>query len=209
MWRFGIASVAVLAALGLVAGCQPATSVTVPPASPSASVPESASPEPSFRCTPEAGGDEYDCSQAQHEEMVAKDALYAEAEEVYRRFHAEATRISRTGGVSEPTTELSATASGEFLADAMVFFSDLAERGIRAKGEDPLIASVGRLPGRKKGDSTVAIVVCTDSRLWGYYQGRKRLWQGSLGLDEVYFARADGVLRIVGADGKDGTECDV
>ena len=44
MWRFGIASVAVLAALGLVAGCQPAASVTVPPASPSASVPESASP---------------------------------------------------------------------------------------------------------------------------------------------------------------------
>ena len=32
-------------------------------------------PAPSFRCTPEAGGDEYDCSQAQHDEMVSKDCL--------------------------------------------------------------------------------------------------------------------------------------
>jgi hypothetical protein len=33
------------------------------------------------------------------------------------------------------------------------------------------------------------------------------MWQGVLGLDEVYFALIDGDLRIVGADGKDGTKC--
>jgi hypothetical protein len=201
MWRFGGTAVAALAVLVVLAGCQAVASPTTTSSAPAPTV-TSASPEPSFTCTPEAGGDEYECTQAQHDEMVAKDALYAEAEEVYRRFHTEATRISRAGGVSEATA-----ASGEFLADAMSFFSDLAKQDLRAKGEDPVIVSMVRLPGRKKGDSLVAIAVCTDSRSWGFYQGRKHMWQGVLGLDEVYFALIDGDLRIVGADGKDGTKC--
>ena len=54
---------------------------------------------PSYRCTPEAGGAEFDCTQHQYDEMVAKDKLYAEAEAVYRKFFVEDVRIFRKGGI--------------------------------------------------------------------------------------------------------------
>ena len=85
-------STAVLALALALAGCQPAT--TTP------------TPVPSYRCTPEAGGAEFDCSQHQYDDMVAKDQLYAEAEAVYRKFFAEDVRILRKGGVQEPTEAL-------------------------------------------------------------------------------------------------------
>ena len=78
-----LASSVVLACL--LAGCQP------PAPSPT--------PVPSYRCTPEAGGAEFDCTQHQYDEMVAKDKLYAEAEAVYRKFLAEDVRILRAGGI--------------------------------------------------------------------------------------------------------------
>jgi hypothetical protein len=84
----------------LLAGCQP----PVP----------SPTPVPSYRCTPEAGGAEFDCTQHQYDEMVAKDKLYAEDEAVYRRFLVEDIRIMRAGGVSSPTPELLETTSGAF-----------------------------------------------------------------------------------------------
>ena len=203
MWRFGIASVAVLAALGLVAGCQPATSVTVPPASPSASVPESASPEPSFRCTPEAGGDEYDCSQAQHEEMVAKDALYAEAEEVARKLFAENIRITRAGGVTEPTPVLLELSERYFLEDVMQQYRDFHKNRLLPKGEDPLIVRVERLAGRSKEGSVVALRICVDASNWAFYRGDKLKSRGYLAEDDIYFTRTNGVLKAFGADGRD------
>ena len=54
-------------------------------------------PQPTYTCTPEAGGEPFTCSQYQYDEMVGRDALYAEAEAVYRKFLAEDVRIMRAG----------------------------------------------------------------------------------------------------------------
>ena len=81
-------STAVLALALALAGCQPAT--TTP------------APVPSYRCTPEAGGAEFDCSQHQYDDMVAKDQLYAEAEAVYRKFFAEDCGLRAGGSASPP-----------------------------------------------------------------------------------------------------------
>ena len=124
----------------LLTGCQPTTPTPVP--------------VPSYRCTPEAGGAEFDCSQKQFDDMVAKDRLYAEAETVYRKFLAEDIRIMREGGVPHPTPVLLETASGAFLDDAMAEYKDMLGLGLRAEGSDPVVVSLARQPGLSKGGST-------------------------------------------------------
>ena len=176
--------------------------------SPSASVPESASPEPSFRCTPEAGGEEYDCSQAQHEEMVAKDALYAEAEEVARKLFAENIRITRAGGVTEPTPVLLELSERYFLEDVMGEYRLLHERRWEARGTDPVIVSVTRLPGRSKAGSAVALRVCVDASGWSFYKKDQLKSSGGLAEDDMYFVRSNGVLKALGADGRGVEACD-
>ena len=207
MWRFGIASVAVVAVLGLVAGCQPATSVTVPPASPSASVPESASPEPSFRCTPEAGGEEYDCSQAQHEEMVAKDALYAEAEEVYRRFHAEDVRMLRAGGSDQPTAVIEETTMGYFKSESLEFYRNMYKLDRRSVGGSIELVWVRRVPGVSKAGSVAVMLACTDASTTSTVQAEEEIGPGGIVQDQLYFGRDDGVLKIMGTDAKLVKEC--
>lgn len=71
----------------LLAGC-------VQPAEPT----PSASPTPTFLCTPEAGGAEAPCSEADYRKMKEKDALYAEAEQVYRKYKAEMLKALQAGG---------------------------------------------------------------------------------------------------------------
>lgn len=165
------------------------------------------SPLPSYRCTPEAGGAEFDCSQKQYDDMVAKDKLYAEAEAVYRRFLAEDVRIAREGGVSEPTEELLATATGAFLDDVLAGYRDDKGQGITIRGGDRIIKSLARLPGVAKAGSSVALRVCVDSTSVDVFRAEQRVGSGLITSDDLYFGRADGVLKILGADGKEVKSC--
>lgn len=194
MSRFTMIAVAILGMACLLAGCQPPAPTVAPTPTPATI------PTPSFSCTPEAGGDAYECTQAQYDEMVAKDALYAEAEAVFQEFFAENIRISRAGGVEEPTEVLLATATGAFLENAMEIFRDMAKRGLKANGNDPT-AAVKRLPGSSKGGSIVALSVCVDASGWAFYRGDELDSHGRPAEDHIYFSRIDGVLKMIGADG--------
>ena len=184
-----------VAALCLLSACTP-TTIPTP------------SPAPSYRCTPEAGGDEFDCTPAQYDEMVAKDKLYAEAEAVYRRFLAEDMRIARSGGVTEPTKELLETTSGAFLKNAMnEYRSNLKER-ITIEGGDREIKSLTRLAGLSKAGSVVAIRSCVDATSIRVLKNGKYLGQGLVTRDDLYFSRVDSRLKIIGADGKEVESCE-
>jgi len=205
MSRLMHAVVAVLAASCLLAGCQPTSPLpspgTMEPTSPSGA------PTPTFRCTPEAGGEESPCTQAQYDEMKAKDALYAEAEAVYRKLFAENIRISRAGGVSEPTDVIAETTTGAFREDVMAIFEGLAERGLRARGSDPVVI-VARAPGVSKEGSIVALSACVDARGWAFYRGDERVSEGKAAADLLYFNRVeDDALKIIGADGELVSSC--
>lgn len=181
-------------AVCLLAGCQPAA-------------PPSPVPAPSFRCTPEAGGPEFDCTPRQHDDMVAKDQLYAEAEAVYRRFFAEDVRIFRAGGVTEPTAVLLETTTGAFLDDSMGLYRSLKKDSRRLEGGDIRLAYLKRRPGISKQDSVVAMVACVDARSATVIEHGKSAGQGYVVEDVLYFARFDGVLKIQGADGQEESEC--
>lgn len=204
--RRSASAAAVLVAV-MLAGCQPASPTTAPtPSSPPAST-ATPVPTPTYQCTPEAGGEATPCSQIHYEEMKAKDWLYAEAEAVYRQFFDESVRISRTGGVDKPTQILLDTTARDYLDNMMTIFESLHSRGVRAKGDDPLLF-VSRLPGVSKAGSIVALTVCIDSTGWAFFNGSKQTAPGRVGIDEVYFARVDQHLKIIGADGREAESCE-
>ena len=207
MRRLASITAAILAAV-VLAGCQP----TAPPATPtpsSTNAPPSASPvpTPTYLCTPEAGGDEAPCSQLEYDEMKAKDSLYAEAEAVYRKAFAENIRISRSGGVTEPTAVIEETTEGAFRDDVMAIFSEMVEENLRARGADPSLV-IERAPGLSKQGSVVALSVCVDATEWWFYNDNNRVSQGKIGLDLVYFDRFGDTLKIIGADGRFVDSCD-
>ena len=200
------AAAAILAATFLLAACQPSSPVQTTPTSSSSS--PVATPTPTFMCTPEAGGEASPCSQAQYDEMKAKDALYAEAEAVYRAYWAEVIRIMRAGGTREPTEVLLRTTTGFHQDDVMESLGELLEDGLRAKGDDPKIGWVKRLPGQTKEGSVVAISTCVDARGWGFYRQGQLVTPGRVGIDDLYFTKVDGSLRIMGADGEEAATCE-
>lgn len=212
MYRFArtLTVMLVAAITSMVAGCQPSSpspsTPTSPPASPSPTFPSPA-PTPTYLCTPEAGGETTPCSQRQYDEMKAKDALYAEAEAVFREFFAENIRISREGGLSEPTDVILATTSGAYLEDAMTLFRRQLDRGTRAKGADPDVVKIQRLVGQSKGGSVVALEICVDATGWGFYKEDKRVTDGIRAVDKTYFAKVDARLKMIGADGREVESC--
>lgn len=189
--RVGLAALA----LATVAGCQPPAAVPTP------------APTPTFTCTPEAGGDAYECSQAQYDEMVAKNELYAEAEAVYRKFLAEDIRIMRAGGVMEPTPVLLETTTGAFLEDVMSDYRQAKKMGTRVAEGDRKLEWIRRLAGVSKGGSIVAISACVDSTSSRFFVGDRYVGRGLLNRDDLYLARSDGLLRIIGADGEEVETC--
>lgn len=189
------AALGLLCPLALITACQQAPAVTPAPA-------------PILRCTPEAGGAEYDCSQAQHDEMVAKDKLYAEAEAVFRRAFQENIRISRAGGSPTATPVMLETAAGDFLDGLRSEYARLDSERLRAKGRDPRIVSVVRLPGKSKGGSSVALRVCVDASGWSFFRDGNAISHGFPAADDIYFATRDGRIRMIGADGQKVKRCD-
>lgn len=182
--------------LCLLTACTP----TTPPPTPS--------PAPSYRCTPETGGDEHDCTQAQHDDMLAKDKLYTQAEAVYRKYLAEDARILRAGGISTPSPALLATTGEEFLADAMDNYKAVADRKVTAAGPQPSLVYFRRAPGRSKTGSIVSATVCVDGSSLEFFRSSKSLGKGRVIKDETYFAEIDGALKVIGADGSRVKSCE-
>lgn len=187
-------STAVLALALALAGCQPAT--TTP------------APVPSYRCTPEAGGAEFDCSQHQYDDMVAKDQLYDEAEAVYRKFFAEDVRIYRAGGISEPTPILLETTTGDFLADSMDLYRSLKESQTQVVGGEILLVSLMRESGVSRGGSLVSMRACIDGSSTRVQTKGRKPERGGIGVDVVHFTRPAGEgLKIDSAQSKEVAKC--
>ncbi|MFT3875014.1 MAG: hypothetical protein QM708_01090 [Propioniciclava sp.] len=190
----GTKRTAILAALlllaGLMAGCTPTTPT----------------PSPTFvtyTCTPEAGGDPYPCTAKEHEEMLAIDALYTEAEAVYRRHMAEVFRIGAHWELSEVTPEIEATAGGPYLERMRDIFATDREERVKQTSGEPIVEWVKRFPGRSMSGSVVA--------LWTCVNGTPRVTSttkepgGTPGIiteNRLYLSRIDGVLKIWDSEAK-------
>ncbi len=166
----------------LLVGCTP----TAPPST--------APPTPTFMCTPEAGGAESACSQQDYDKMKAKDALYAEAETVYREYQAEYERVIRAGGASNSLRKLRGVLGdpedSERACSRNSRTSRLrpAHRGARDRGR----ISHRRRPGIEMNGSVVAMEFCMDASSTRVIEEKRReVRDGVIARDECYF-RPDG-----------------
>ncbi len=169
----------------LLAACAPATAPTP-------------SPTPtSYQCTPETGGEPYACTAEQHADMVALDALYAEAETVYRRHMTEVFRLSSHWELAEVTPEIEATSAGPYLERmTQIIAANRANRIERTSGE-PKLGWVKRLPGKSLGGSIVALWTCVDgSGRISTTMDAPKGESGIVGENRIYLRRIDGVLKL-------------
>ncbi len=189
---------ALLAVLALVlVGCIGQTPVSPSP-----------SPAPTFRCTPEAGGSEAPCSDQQYQEMKAKDALYAEAEQVYRTYQAEFLKVIRAGGADKLTPGLEAVlGSDDARKSALSQLRTFKKRNVSIKGPGVQIVSVVRRPGLVRADSLVSMDFCVDSRSTRIYRNSKLVAAGSLGVETTYFGRVSNRLKITYIHGEGVDSC--
>lgn len=179
-----------------LAACAPSSSPVSTPAQSLAPV-----PTPSFQCIPEVGGAPSACTEAQHQEMLTKEALYAEAEGVYRRLFAEHSRLFEEGReVGDDAFEL---ATGE----AVGTLRDAHEGGVRFEGGKAELVWVRRLPGRVRGGSVVALESCVDTSQVDLFQGNVHLGRGGSALERAYFSHVDGALRIKHVESKSVEFC--
>lgn len=151
-------------------------------------------PTPTYRCTPEAGGAEYPCDQRAHDEMVAKDALYAEAEAVYRKLFAEEVRLYREGAtISLAITDL---AKGAYLLALEERHRQQHERGGKSVGGNFDLVYIQRNPSAVMSGSAVSLTICVDATSVSEVKGSQELGRGNRVRESLYFAHHEGRLKV-------------
>ncbi len=183
--RILIAAVAVGVVLS---ACTPTPVVTPTP-----------TPTPTFACTPEAGGTPSPCSQAEFEEMKAKDALYAEAEAVYRR----TVQIRMDAYSGRPIPDLTTVAVGSGLESLT---TDL-QRGITIKSGELIIVSVARNPGQSREGSIVALTSCIDTTQADIYDRGTKITLNPRGIESTFYRRDGEALKLAYIGSKGSSPC--
>ena len=90
--------------------------------------------------------------------------LSAMAEETYRTFFAEWTRLEREGGATEPTPAMRATATDQYLESVMAFLRDQKQTGYRIVGPMATARAIAAPGGDFAGiDPQLTLKVCEDS----------------------------------------------
>ncbi|MFZ2749067.1 MAG: hypothetical protein WAZ15_02075 [Propioniciclava sp.] len=118
-------------------------------------------PTQAQRCVPEAGGEAVPCGPVEFEASQRRDALYAEAESVYRRYWAELRRIEVLE-YPKVTSELEAVVGGQFRDVVAQLVTKLGFTQ-RLSGDSPIVW-VKRWVGPQRSDSLVSLEACTDER---------------------------------------------
>lgn len=167
------------------------------------------SPTPtSYLCTPEAGGDAYPCTAEEHATMVALDALYDEAEAVYRRHMAEVARISSHWEFADVTPEIEATAAGPYLERMTELIASNRDNRIERVSGEPEIGWVKRLPDKSLGGSIVALWTCVDGSQAIFTSLEAPNGEpGIIGHNRIYLRRLDGALKLWESEVKLGEPC--
>ncbi len=158
-------------------------------------VPGCAGPEPTYSCTPEAGGEPYTCVKAQYDLMVERDKLYAEAEAVYVKYFAENTRIFQSGGVTQPTPVMLDTLTGEGLDQASQTYKGLRTSGLKIIAGEYRLVWLHRAPKEVMGGSVVAFESCIDGSGVTFEEG-KTTYPGNFFQKRTYYSPTSSGLKI-------------
>jgi len=119
--------------------------------------------QPTYTCTPSDGSTPEPCYKAEYDQRVKEDALYAEAEAVYRKYIAEDERIFRLGGVSEATPAMLKTLTGDGLKQASANYQELIANSTTVVGGEFRVGYIRRVARETYGDSIATLESCIDA----------------------------------------------
>ena len=163
--------------------------------------------KPTYACTPSEGGTPQPCYKAEHDLQAQEDALYAEAEAVFRRFLAEDERIYRSGGISEPTLALRDVATGEFLDGKMITYRALKQTHSRMVGGQITIAWIRPAPESATPNTLVTMENCLNASAAKIITPGSKTVSAGYTSDVLHFARHDEKLKITSALGDVVNQC--
>lgn len=179
-----------------LAGCAAAPSGTPTPTvfagGPASVAPASVAPSPvPTVCPGTPGATPTPCTAAQTEELRTKAALYAEAEEVYRRFFEESGKIGTSDSLeSDPVLKLIA---GPYVESYKRVWAE--SRGITTSGPG-ILAYVTPAPGLSYEGSDVALSSCADGSKETAFDGDKSLGPLPKVRSLTYLKMVDGSLKV-------------
>ena len=120
--------------------------------------------------------------------MKAKDALYAEAEAVYRR----TVQIRMDAYSGRPIPDLTTVAVGSGLESLK---ADIGEGYVLVSGE-LVIHKLQRVPDRSRDGSEVALLSCLDASSVRLSRAGATSSPSPRGIESTYYRRDGGVLRL-------------
>jgi len=177
--------------LSLLSGCTPAD-----PAG-----------QPTYSCTPDDGSTPYPCYKVQYDAKAKETALYAEAEGVYRKFFAEEERIYRSGGVTQPTSVLLETTTGDYQAAVMAVYSDLVKYKTSAIGGTFKLVWTKHVPTGGRPGIVTALQTCVDASSVRMTAKGADPAPGGIASEVIYFSRDGDSLKLTDLDPKEVTQC--
>ena len=189
-----IPALALATTLLALAGCTPATTPTP-------------TPIPTFRCTPETGGTDYQCTEHDFTQMQAKEAAYTEAERVLRAFIAEDSRITFHSTEAAPSDLMKTLIVGPMLEKKVSAYAALREQGFSGGIGDTTLSWTKRSAGTTKAASVVALEACIDGTHVQVKKGEAVVGSGRAIRAVYFFERDAGLLKIADLQGREVAAC--
>jgi hypothetical protein len=157
---------------------------------------------PTYTCTPSDGGTPAPCYKAEYDQQVKEDALYAEAEAVYRKYVAEDERIYRMGGIDKPTPVLLEVATGDFLQDLVIIYQASKDTRTKFVGGTLVTVWLRPAPSSATPDSLVTMQDCRDASTVKIVTPGEDTVLAGYTSTILHFVREGGSLKIGSAQGK-------
>ena len=163
--------------------------------------------KPTYACTPSDGGTARPCYKAEYDLQAKEDALYTEAEAVFRKFVAEDERIYREGGASGVTPLILQTTTGDFLKVRAATYKALKDTHTSLVDGGFRIAWIKRAPELAAPGAVVTLKNCLDGSTAKLATAGSKSWHAGFTSDTLNYVREAGVLKISSASGKDVKGC--
>ena len=163
--------------------------------------------KPTYACTPSDGGTARPCYKAEYDLQAKEDALYAEAEAVFRTFVAEDERIFRIGGAVKATPVIQETTTGDFQKAKLTAYQTLRSTRTRLTIGTFKVAWVERTPALRASGSEAAIQYCLDASTARLATRGEGSWPVGYISDVLQLVREAGGLKISAATEKAVDKC--
>lgn len=137
---------------------------------------------------------------------TSSDALYDEAERVFRAYYKEHEKATRAGGFTTMPASMKKYVTGQFERDVTSLFRNQHRQGVRSKGGK---FRIDWLRPAQQGPLPISLEVCTDATSTTTTDARGRVLRKGVRLEYIVgFSRKDGALRIAAGSSERVSSCD-